>query len=286
MLCNLKEILTLANAKNIAIGAFNTPNFESLRAVLGAAEELALPVILMHAQIHEAFMPLRDIGPVMTAMAEKAAVPVCVHLDHGEDLGYLKKALDLGFTSIMYDGSALSYEENAENTRKAVEMAKSYGAGTEGEIGTLGAREMGKGHEEETAVPTEVYTDPVTAERFVKETGIDALACSFGTAHGLYLKEPKLDFTVLEKIRGRTEIPLVMHGGSGVSPEDYKAAIRKGVRKINYFTYMSKAGGEEAVRQIQAAGDSVVYFHELEGRVTEAMKANVRTAMGIFAGLT
>nr|MCR4719984.1 class II fructose-bisphosphate aldolase [Bacillota bacterium] len=257
MLVTLKEILKIADAKKCAIGSFNTPNLSSLKAVIGAAEELNQPVIIMHAQVHEemGLCDIEEIAPIMLFMADRAKVPVCAHLDHGTDLSYIKKGLDLGFTSVMYDGSELDAEMNFANTSIAVEMAAKYGASVEAEIGSMGARESGeKGISDES-----IYTDPDMAERFALETGIDALACAFGTAHGLYIKQPKLDFDRLKKIESLVDIPLVMHGGSGVSHEDYKKVIELGIRKINYYTYMSKAGGTA----VQNLSDKT-FFHDIE----------------------
>ena len=196
MLVSLKEVLKVAQAKKCAIGSFNTPNLASMRAVIGAAEERKMPVIIMHAQVHEEMnvCKIEEIAPIMLFMAEKATVPVCVHLDHGTDLAYVKKALELGFTSVMYDGSELERELNYANTSMVVEMAKKYGASVEAEIGSMGAREGGGSGGES------IYTDPDDAKDFAERTGIDALACAFGTAHGLYAKEPKLDFERLKKI--------------------------------------------------------------------------------------
>ncbi|MCI8548878.1 MAG: class II fructose-bisphosphate aldolase, partial [Bacilli bacterium] len=190
MLITLKEILELAEKKKIAVGAFNAANLESLRAIIDAAEELALPVILQFAQCHEPWVPLALIGPVMVDAAKKASVPVCVHLDHGETLEYLEEALKLGFTGIMYDGSTLPYEENLENTGKAVAMAKAAGASVEAELGSMGKRESGTGEESGEKDNTKIYTNPQKAKEFVLSSGIDALACSFGTTHGIYLSEP------------------------------------------------------------------------------------------------
>jgi len=282
MLVTLNEILQIAEAKKCAIGSFNTPNLASLMAVIGAAEELNEPVIISHAEIHEELIPLEVIGPIMVDMAKKAKVPVCVHLDHGETLSYLEKALSLGFTSIMYDGSVLPYSENVANTSIAVEMAKKVGASVEAEIGILGKRELGAGYENTVEAPMEVYTNPDEAKRFVNETGIDALACSFGTAHGIYMKEPKLDMSVLEEIKKKVNIPLVMHGGSGVSEEDYKMVINKGIRKINYYTYMAKAGGEAISLKVQEAKDQVIYFHDVVRWGKEEMQENVKKAIKMF----
>ena len=277
MIVTLKEILKIAEEKDYAIGAFNTPNLECLTAVLQAAENLNVPVIIAHAQLHEPVQPLSVIGPVMIQKAKDAKVPVCVHLDHGEDLQYLQSALDMGFTSIMYDGSALSYEENAANTRKAVEMAKNTGASVEAEIGVLGGRETSG---TATADPESMYTDPSLAEKFVKETGIDALACSFGTAHGIYKTTPKLDFPRIAKIKELVQIPLVMHGGSGCSESDYINAIQNGVRKINYYSYMSREG-VFAVKEMLDKQE-VTFFHDLAATAQKAMQQDVERAMKIF----
>ncbi len=307
MLVNLEQILKIAEARKIAIGSFNTPNLESIQAVIGAAEELDVPVIIMHAEVHENLSPLHVIGKVMIQCAKDAKVPVCVHLDHGESLSYLNKALELGFTSVMYDGSALPYEENVANTSIAVALAHKVGASVEAEIGTLGKRELGYQPSASTKDdPKQVYTNPADAERFVKETGIDALACSFGTAHGLYLTKPKLDMRVLDEVKRRIDIPIVMHGGSGVSEEDYKTVIQKGVRKINYYTYMAKAGGQKIEKKFHMNSEVVrkgdqeyimyyalvakdeqqpIYYHDIVRWGMEAMKENVLEALKVFSGL-
>lgn len=299
MLVTLKEIMNLCEAKKCAAGAFNTPNLECIVAVLSAAQELNVPVIIQHAQIHEEYIPLDIIGPIMLELAEKATVPVAVHLDHGETLSYVKKALSLGFTSAMYDGSTLPYEENVANTRLAVSLAKKTGASVEAELGCMGKRETGSGSAGDGDGQDKIYTDPDQAKAFVEATGIDALACSFGTTHGVYLTEPKLDFSVVENVRKKANIPVVMHGGSGVSDEDFRMAIRKGVRKINYYTYMAMAGGEKVFDQLMdrcvplekeggkccsLQGEPVMY-HDVVQWGTKAMKENCRKAMSTFAML-
>ena len=278
MLVSLKEILKIAEARKCAIGSFNTPNMASIRAVLGAAEALGEPVILMHAQVHEemGLCKMDEIAPVMLLLADKASVPVCVHLDHGTDLDYVKRGLELGFTSVMYDGSTLDAAMNYANTAIVRELSLSYGASLEAEIGSMGARESAASGE---PADESIYTDPEEAKKFVAETGVDALACAFGTAHGLYLKQPQLDFDRLSRIRSLVSVPLVMHGGSGVSVEDYKRVIDLGIRKINYYTYMAKAGGS-AVAQMK----DQTFFHDIEIAAIEAMKADVSNAMRIFVG--
>ena len=273
MLVNLNEVLKYAEDNNCAIGSFNTPNFASLKAVLNAAEEKDVPVIIMHAQVHEemGLCQMAEIAPIMKFMAEKSTVPVCMHLDHGTDVDYIEKGLELGFTSVMYDGSLLSKDENYANTIRVVEMAKKYNASVEAEIGSMGAREGG-GEGDES-----IYTDPDDAKDFSEKTGIDALACAFGTAHGLYTKEPKLDFERLAEIKDKVLVPLVMHGGSGVSTEDYKKVIELGIRKINYYTYMAKAGGKAV-----AEAENKMFFHDLELAAIAGMKEDVEKAMDIF----
>ena len=284
MLVTMKEVLQIAETRSIAIGSFNTPNLEAIQAVVGAAEELELPVIIQFAQCHESWIPLDVIGPIMVQAAKRARVPVCVHLDHGETLDYLEKALELGFTGIMFDGSTLSYEENLRKTKLAVKMAANTGATVEAELGSMGRRESGSGDATGADDDTKIYTDPEQASVFVKETGIDALACSFGTTHGIYLTKPKLDFDVVKNVRTLTEnIPVVMHGGSGVSKEDYRKAIAAGVRKVNYFTYMDKSGGNAADTYLSGLnGDEPRFFSAISMAARDAMKENVKKAMKMF----
>lgn len=304
MLVTLKQILNLCEARKCAVGSFNTPNLESVMAVIGAAEELNVPVIIQHAEVHEEIMPIEIIGPIMLELAKKAKVPVCVHLDHGEMLDYVCKALNIGFTSVMYDGSVLPFEENTANTQMVVSFAKQTGASVEAEIGCMGKRETGAGSAGAGADPDKIYTDPDLAKEFVEATGIDALACSFGTTHGVYITKPKLDFDVVRNVRKKINIPVVMHGGSGVSPEEFRTAIESGVRKVNYYTYMAIAGGEEIASQfhmgcipvekngkkykycyslVESAKDIPIMYHDIVQWGTAAMKENCKKAMEIFA---
>ena len=285
MLATLNDVMKIAEEKKIAVGSFNTPNLEALQAVIEAAEELDLPVIIQFAQCHEPWIPLAMIGPIMVNAAKKSKVPVCVHLDHGETLEYLQQALDMGFTSIMYDGSTLSYEENLENTKRAVAMATKTGASVEAELGSMGRRESGAGDDSGENDDTKIYTDPHQAKVFVEETGIDALACSFGTTHGIYLTQPKLDFDVVKNVRALTEqIPIVMHGGSGVSREDYRKAIEAGTKKVNYFTYMDKSGGNAVAEYVNSVKEGEpLFFSSASMAARDAMKENVKAAMKMFA---
>lgn len=278
MLVNMNSVLEYAEEKNCCVGAFDTPNLEILMAVLRAAEKRNEPVIIQHAQLHEPEMAIRVIGPVMVRMAQEAKVPVCVMLDHGEDMNYVKTALELGFSAVMFDGSSKPYEENVRLTKEAVALAGEYGASVEAEIGVVTGHE---GKVFEISSQEDAYTDPELAAEFVKATGIDALAASVGTVHGFYTTKPNLDFDRIQRIKELTGVPLVMHGGSGISREDTQRAIRCGIRKINYFSYMSYAGVQGVKRLL--AEREVKYFHDLANAAVDAMEEDVLQAMAMFA---
>lgn len=282
MIAGLTEILEDAKRNRRAAGAFNTVSLESIDAVISAAEQKNVPVIIQHAQLHEPVIPLDVIGPCMTAAAALAAVPVCVHLDHGSDLDYLKRALELGFTSVMYDGSDLGYETNVANTQACVEMARGCGADVEAELGRVLRPDAGSDSENDEK---SFYTRPDEARDFVQRTGIDALAAAFGTAHGIYKTQPHLDFERITQICEATGVPLVMHGGSGVSDDGFRAAIAAGVRKINYFTYMSLAG-TDAAREYLDANPGQIGYENVSAAVRDGMFRHVLHALDVFSGKT
>ena len=281
MLVGLKEILKIAEEDKNAVGMFNATGFDSLQAVIGAAEELNRPVIIAHAEVHNVYNDISFVGPAMIAAAKNAKVPVCVHLDHGTSLNMVYRALRIGFTSVMIDTSALPYEENLKITKDVTEIAHAMGVGVEAELGRLVTGESGEASGLEGADPADFYTDPKEAESFVRETGVDALAVAFGTSHGFYKAQPKLDFDVVKNCAKATGLPLVMHGGSGVSEEGFKTAIKAGIRKINYYSYMSKAGYEAAKKEIAAGKSS--YLHDVEYAAMQAMKEDVKRAIRIFS---
>ena len=288
MLVNLRDICAIAEQNNMAIGSFNVPSFEAARATLDAAEETGYPVILSHAEVHDPVAPLDKIGPMLVALAERSSALVCVHLDHCENLSYMRKCLEMGFTGAMYDGSALPYEENVANSQRAADMCMNYDCGLECEIGSMGSREGGESDEGGTAEEAgAVYTDPDLAAKFIDETGLDILACSFGTVHGIYKGEPHLNFDVLTGIRDQRCIPLVMHGGSGVSDEDYHKAIDAGIRKINYYTYGAKFAGENVLKMIAAKRadnpDALVYWHDMTTAAYERYLEVTIETMKVFA---
>ena len=284
MLVNLKEILEIAERENIAIGMFNATGFDSLQAVIAAAEELDQPVIIAHAEVHNVYNDISIVGPAMIAAAKNAKVPVCVHLDHGVTMDMICRALRIGFTSVMIDASALPYAENLALTKQVVEMAHAMGVSVEAELGRLVTGEAGSKEEvDKTLKAEDFYTDPAEAEAFCRETGVDALAIAFGTAHGFYTAQPALDFDVVKNVKAATGLPLVMHGGSGVSEEGFKNAIAGGIRKINYYSYMSKAGYLAAKAVIEKGETS--YLHDVEYAAKQAMREDVKRAISIFANL-
>ena len=221
MLVTLKELLDQAKEEKKAVGAFNGTTLEAIRGIIQAAEELDTPVILQHAQSHDDMIDLEEIGPVMLYYAKRAKVPVALHLDHGSTLERCVQALRLGFTSVMYDASAKSFEENVEETKEIVKIAHAVGASVEAELGHIFTSEVvhGEGGDSDSKDDYEnlddIYTDPQVAKEFVEKTGVDCLAVAFGTTHGVYLTEPKLDLPRVARIRDAANVPLVMHGGSG-----------------------------------------------------------------------
>lgn len=284
MLVTTKELLRVANAQNKAIGAFNISGLETLRAVIQAAENLQEPVIIQFAQGHEEehVIDLDTIGPIMVLEATKSTVPIAVHLDHGVDLTFIENALKMGFTSIMYDGSSLSYDENIAYTNMAVQLARKFGASVEAEIGQMAGITLNdKKVCENRALDKSMFTDPLIAQDFVEKTGVDCLACSFGTVHGLYTSEPKLDFNLVKELDDLIGVPIVMHGGSGVSEADYDIVIENGVRKVNYYTYMAKQGGE-AVKKFCHDRSETTFFHDIANIAIHAMQENVEDAIRIF----
>lgn len=282
MLVNLKEILKIANEDKTAIGMFNATGFDSLQAVIGAAEELHRPVIIAHAEVHNVYNDISFVGPAMIAAAKNAKVPVCVHLDHGVTTEMIYRALRIGFTSVMIDASALPYEENLRLTKEITEISHAMGVSVEAELGRLVTGESGN-TEITNAKPEDFYTDPKEAQAFCEETGIDALAIAFGTAHGFYKSQPKLDFNVVKNVAQATGLPLVMYGGSGVSEEGFKKSIENGIRKINYYSYMSKAGYVTAKEFIESGKSS--YLHDVEYAAMQAMKEDVKKAIKVFSNL-
>lgn len=241
MLVNLNDILISARNNKYAVGLFNTVNFEMARGVLAAAEALKSPVIIGTAEILLPYGPLEELSEYLIPMAKKAKVPVVVHYDHGLTFEKCMEALKLGFTSIMYDCSTDTYEENVRKVKELTAVAHCFGATVEGELGHVGDNEGSAEGESLIEDPSLFYTDPTQAKDYVEHTNIDALAIAVGTAHGAYKMKPKLDFERIATIRNSVNIPLVLHGGSGLSDEDFRRSIEEGISKINIFTDINLA---------------------------------------------
>ena len=239
-LANMIDILKKADEGNYAVGAFNVANMEMIMGAIKAAEDLSSPIIIQVAEGRLEYSPLDLIGPMMIAAAKKAKVDVVVNLDHGSKMENIKKALELGFTSVMIDGSKLPLEKNIELTKNVIEEANKYGVPVEAEVGRVG------GSEDSSKAVSILYTDIEDAKKFVKETNDSTLAVAIGNAHGIYQGEPNLNFEVLENINEEIEIPLVLHGGSGITEEDFRKCARTGIRKINIATSTFNSVNNEA----------------------------------------
>lgn len=226
----MRDLLKDAQKGNYAVGSFSVANMEMVLGVLKAAEELNAPVILQIAEVRLKQSPLELIGPLMVAAAKNAKTPVAVHFDHGKTKEKITQALELGFTSVMFDGSHLPLEENISQTLDIIKAAREYGAAVEAEIGCVGGSEDGS---EDIAINC---TKPEDAVRFAEETGVDALAIAIGNAHGNYKSTPKLRFDILEECARLVSAPLVLHGGTGISPEDFVKCSKTGIKKINIAT--------------------------------------------------
>ena len=239
------------------MGMFDVHHSDMAEAVLEAAEERKAPVILALAEVH-AVQPgqLTAVGSMLVRAAERAGVPVAVHLDHAVSVETAVRAMELGFSSVMYDGSALSLEENLENTAKTVRLAGAFGASVEAELGHVGGEE---GNSDGSG--GSVYTKPEDAAYFAEMTGADALAVSIGTVHGRYREKPNLNIPLLEEIHRRVSIPLVLHGGSGLSDQDFKDCIAGGISKINIYTEKGDAGcGRRKNKAVRLTGKSTGPF--------------------------
>lgn len=230
MLVNMRELLADAMDGNYAVGSFSVANMEMVLGVLKAAEELKAPVILQIAEVRLKQSPLEVIGPLMVAAAENASTPVAVHFDHGKTLEKITQALDIGFTSVMFDGSHLPLEENIAFTKKVISVADEYDAAVEAEIGCVGGSEDGS---EDIAINCTKTEDAV---RFESETQVDALAIAIGNAHGNYKSTPNLRFDILEDVEKNTDVALVLHGGTGITPKDFVRCSHTGIKKINIAT--------------------------------------------------
>lgn len=279
-LVSLSEVLKHADENNYAVGAFNAVNLDMARGIILAAEEENSPVIVSLAEVHLKMAPLETLGPILVELAKNASVPVVVHLDHGTDYNVILNAMKFGFTSVMYDGSSFTFEENISNSKRIVDAAKAFNISVEGEVGKLVTPETGSDEEVEDLDPKDFYTDPLQAQEFIEKTEVDALAIAFGTAHGLYKFEPKLDYERIKMIKNITGMPLVMHGGSGLSNQQYQDSIANGITKINYYSDMAFSVTERIKAEL--AKNETSYIHDLSQWTIRFVADNIKEKMQVF----
>jgi len=273
MLVSLAEILQDAEAKKYGVGLFNMLNLEMARGIIDAAEEERSPLILGVAEVHLPTIPFDYACHIMNKIAKEATVPVCLHFDHGTNYRKILTAIKGGFTSVMYDGSALPYEENIANTREISKVAHALGVSVEAELGHVGGAEGGgdDGHEAQ-------YTNVSQVNDFIRRADIDALAVAIGTAHGQYKTKPKLDINRLKEIYEISEKPLVLHGGSGLSDDDFRNTIKNGIRKVNICTEMCIA----AHKAYTVAFEENTNFEIALAVATNTVKEVVKQKMRLF----
>ena len=275
MLVNLNDVLKDAQKNHYGVGLFNTTDTDMLEAVISAAEELRSPVIIGTAEVLLPYGELSLIAPSLLHAAKRASVPVVLHYDHGVTFERCMEALKLGFSSVMFDGSAGDPEKNAADTREIVKIAHSFGATVEGEIGHVGQASDGDEAESDR------YTTLAEAQEYLAATGVDALAIAIGTAHGAYKTKPKLDLNRLAEISAAVDTPLVLHGGSGLSDDDFRNAITGGIAKVNIFTDLCIAGDNA----VKAAFQDGLSYLEARNRKVEGIKAEVIKKMKLFGSV-
>jgi len=280
MLVNMNEVLRPAKKGHYAVGLFNAVNLELARGIIAAAESTRSPVIMGTAEIFIPYGPLEELSYFLIPMAKKASVPVVIHLDHGLTYDTCIKALKLGFTSIMYDCSTDTYEENVRKVKEMADIAHSYGATIEGELGHVGDNEGSAEGSDHMADPSAFFTDPALAKDFVDKTGVDALAIAVGNAHGAYKLPPKLDFERIRTIAKTVDVPLVLHGGSGLTDNDFRQAIKDGISKVNIFTDINVAAVEAEFKKFSTMDKGII---DLIPAAVEAVKLATMEKMKLFS---
>lgn len=278
MLANLNDVLLPAKKQKYAVGLFNAVNMELARGIIAAAQETGSPVIMGTAEVLFPYGPLEEVSYYLLPMARKANVPVVIHLDHGLKKETCLKALELGFSSIMYDCSTDPYDENVRKVKEMADIAHSYGATIEGELGHVGDNE-GSAENSKAEDPSVYFTDPEMARDYVQKTGVDALAIAVGNAHGAYKLPPKLDFERIRTIAGMIDVPLVLHGGSGLTDSDFRRAILEGISKVNIFTDINVAAVNAGVQRFTSVERGIT---DLIPDMVEAVKQETMKKMKLF----
>lgn len=272
MLVNLNEVLSYTKVKKFGVGMFNGLSADFYEGLIDAAEQLRCPIIIGVADRFVDRLDFEMIAEVMIFLAKRASVPVCVHLDHAKSLKNIIRAIKAGFTSVMFDGSNLPFEENIKKTKEVVEIAHSVGVSVEGELGVVGRGEWDFKN-------PEFYTKPEEAEVFAAQTNVDALAVAIGTVHGVYKGEPRLDFERLSEIRKRVDCYLVLHGGSGLSDDDFKKCIEYGINKVNIFTDLTLAINSQLPEFVSKTEDLTPAIFE---RIREIVKEEAIKKLKVF----
>lgn len=278
-LVSIKEMLNKAREEKYCVGAFDASTIEMAMKIVEAAEELNSPVIIMGLK------PDLDNGDMLDywlyslrKMAEKATVPVCLHLDHARDMDFLKKCVDMGFTSVMFDASECSLEENIRITKEAVEYAHSKGVTVEAELGHVGDAIVSGELKADNSYdnPEDYLTNPDEMKRFIEETNVDCLAVAVGTSHGVYVHTPKLDFERLDILNKISTVPMVMHGGSGTPDDQIKIAISKGICKLNIYSEMLSAYYSELKKKLDSSGTMAIWVSKANEKPLKALKNVVK----------
>lgn len=282
MLVTLNEVLKPAQQGKYAVGLFNAVNIELARGIIAAAEKTQSPVIMGTAEVLFPYGPLEEVSYYLIPMAKKANVPVAIHLDHGLKKETCLKALELGFTSIMYDCSTDDYDTNVTKVKEMAEIAHSYGATIEGELGHVGDNEGSAEGDSHLEDPSKFFTDPKVAKDYVKKTKVDALAIAVGNAHGAYKLPPKLDFERIKAISNIVDVPLVLHGGSGLADNDFRKAIQLGISKVNIFTDINVAAVKAEFSKFTDMNKGII---DLIPAAVEAVKQETISKMELFSSV-
>ena len=278
MLVNLDQVLKPAKAGKYAVGLFNTHDTDMLEAAINAAEKLRSPIIIGTAEVLLPYGDLPLIAPALVAAAKRATVPVVVHYDHGLTFGKTLEALKEGFSSVMYDASAKAYADNIAETAEVTKIAHAFGATIEGEIGHVGSAQDGDDR-------NGLYTTVEEAVDFQTRTGVDALAVAVGNAHGVYKTKPCIQLDRIAELNAAVKCPLVMHGGSGLSDDDFRNAIERGVAKMNIHTDLVCAGMRAMYEQCDAHDrDKIVTWDYLDTRKArvEAIQKVIERKLALF----
>ena len=287
-LVGIREILTKARLRRYGVLSLLSGNLDMVVGQIAAAEMVRAPLILTFNQKVTPKVPLELIMPLLVSAARRATVPVATTLDHGDNLESVVRAIHLGTSSVMFDGSTLLYEENVRQTQEVVRIAHTLGVSVEGELGSITGSSVDTGGFAEPAAVSDdddsssLFTDPELALDFVERTGVDALAISFGNVHGPYVGKPNLDLDLVREIFTQVDVPLVMHGGSGMADNEYQKIIESGISKVCYYTAMGKRAADDIRGMLVDAGQDGVVYHEIISRAIDFFRADTVKVMKLM----